>query len=51
MYQGDTAEEEIDTIFSMIDECEQISEMSQLPRKLHFLKQYIKALFGRAQSK
>ncbi len=44
-------EEERDTIVSMIEECQQESDMSHLQSKLHFLEQHIKAFFSRAQSK
>ncbi len=41
-------EEEIDTIFSLVDECEQEPEIRDLQKKLRFLRQYLKSLFGRA---
>jgi transcriptional regulator with XRE-family HTH domain len=44
-------QEEFDTILSLFDECEHESDISDLQKRLHFLKQYIKTLFSRAQSK
>ena len=44
-------EEERETILSMVEECEQESELGHLHQKLHLLKQYLKAFLGRAQSK
>ncbi len=45
------SEEERDTIFSMVDECEQEPEINNLYKKLHFFKQYIKTLLSRAHLK
>ncbi len=47
----EVTQEERDAIFSMFDHCEHESEMTYLQSKLQFLKQYITALFSRAQVK
>jgi len=44
-------EEEIDTVFSLLEESEQESEIRDLQKKLRFLQQYLKSLFGRARIK
>ena len=45
------SEEEIDTVLTLIDECEQELEIRDVQKKLRFLKQYVKSLFGRAEIK
>jgi hypothetical protein len=45
------SEEEQNTILSLVDGCEHESELSNLHKKLHFFKQYIKALLSRAHIK
>ncbi len=41
---------EREILLSMIEECEQETELSRLPHKLHALSQYLKAFLSRAQS-
>ena len=43
--------EELNTILSMFDECQQESEMIKLQKKLQFLEQYIKVLLSRTPTK
>ena len=44
-------EEERDTIFAMLEECQREAENSTLQSKLHFFEKHLKALFSRVQSK
>jgi transcriptional regulator with XRE-family HTH domain len=43
------SEEEIETIFSLVEACEQESEIHNLQKQIRFLRQYLKSLFSRAQ--
>lgn len=44
-------EEEFTTILAMFEECERESDPDNFQKRLNFLKQYIKTLFSRAQTK
>lgn len=39
------------TIFTLIQECQQQTDLSTLNQKLHLLEQYLEAFFSRAESK
>ena len=41
-------EEDRDTMFAMLEECERESEVSDLRQKLHLLTYYLKGLFSNA---
>ena len=45
------SEEERNTLLSMVNECQDETELDSLHNKLRSLEQYLKAFLGRAQSK
>lgn len=44
-------EKERETIFALIQECQQQADLHTLHQKLHLLEQYLEAFFSRAESK
>jgi hypothetical protein len=44
-------EDECDTIFAMLADCQQDAANTPLQGKLHFFEQHLMAFFSRAQSK